>query len=91
MPRLTPIKDFLFRLQVDSDFVNRVYGASFSTEPEPPEDLVAQRDAAFEEYELPQEARDAIVNNDFAALQFQVEQEDTGSHTVHILPKAWVR
>jgi hypothetical protein len=87
MPRKTPIKDFLFRLQVDSDFVIRVFGASFT---EPPEDAVAQRDAAFNEYELPQRARDAIVGKDFATLEQLVQEEDTDAHTVHILPKAWV-
>jgi hypothetical protein len=90
MPRKTPIKDFLFRLQVDPDFVNRVFGASFSTEPEPPEDLVALREAAFDEYELPQSARDAIVGKDFATLEQRVQEEDTDAHTTHILPKAWV-
>jgi hypothetical protein len=77
MARLTPIKDFLFRMEVDPDFVKRVL------DPE-------QRDDAFEEYELSEAARDAIVNKNFAALQSLVEQEDTGSHTVHVLPRGWV-
>jgi hypothetical protein len=49
MPRLTPLKDFLFRLQVDSDFVNRVL------DPDP-----EQRNDAFAEYGLDDATRTAI-------------------------------
>jgi hypothetical protein len=87
MPRQTPITDFLFRLEVDSDFVNRVFGPSFSTEP--PSDLdVERRDAAFEEYGLPPAARTAIVEKDFATLQRLVDLEHPDP--VHILPRGWV-
>jgi hypothetical protein len=49
MPRLTRIKDFLLRLEVDSDFMNRV------ADPE-------RQDAAFDEYGLDDVTRAAIVN-----------------------------
>lgn len=50
MPRLTPIKDFLMRLQVDSDFVKTIL------DPDP------QKQAdAFGEYGLDVDTRNAIV------------------------------
>jgi hypothetical protein len=83
MPRRTPITDFLFRLEVDSDFVNRVLN------PDP-----GLRDAALVEF-LPDDAdtRAAIVSGiedgDFRELQRRVLAEHTD--TVKIIPRGWVR
>jgi hypothetical protein len=85
MPRTTPITDFLFRLEVDSDFVNRVI------DPE-------QRDDALVEFELDDDSRAAIVSaiesmesKDFSDLQSRVLAEHPDSNTVHIIPRGWVR
>jgi hypothetical protein len=58
--RTTPITDFLFRLEVDSAFVNK-----FLDNPE----------AAFEEYGLDDDARGAISRGDWKALQGRVDEE----------------
>jgi hypothetical protein len=124
MPRTTPIKDFLFRLQVDSDFANRVldpqqradalqeYGLDDATrnaieEPTPITDFLfrlevdsdfvsrvldeedeERRNSAFDEYELNEQTRTAIVNKDFGTLQSLVDEEHPDR--VHILPRGWV-
>jgi hypothetical protein len=85
MARTTPITDFLFRLEVDSDFVNKVVDPN-------------QRDDALLEFGLDEDARNAIVSaiegietKDFSDLQSRVLAEHPDSDTVHIIPRAWVR
>lgn len=58
--RATPITDFLFRLDVDSGFVN-----TFLDEPH----------RAFDEYGLDDGARAAISGGDWATLQELVDAE----------------
>lgn len=58
--RTTPITDFLFRLEVDSAFVNK-----FLDNPE----------EAFEEYGLDDDARGAISRGDWKELQGRVDVE----------------
>jgi hypothetical protein len=58
--RATPITDFLFRLEVDSAFVNL-----FLDDPE----------SAFDEYGLDEGAREAISGGDWKALQERVDAE----------------
>lgn len=75
MPRNTPITDFLYRLEVDSDFVNRVLDEE-------------RREAAFDEFGLDDAARAAIVDKDFKTLQALVDAEHPDK--VHIIPRGWV-
>jgi hypothetical protein len=75
MPRNTPITDFLYRLEVDSDFVNRVLDEE-------------RREAAFDEYGLDDSTRAAIVDKDFKTLQALVDVEHPDK--VHIIPRGWV-
>ena len=58
--RSTPITDFLFRLEVDPSFVEK---------------LLDEPEAAFNEYSLPDEAVKAITDRNWPDLQDLVDAE----------------